>query len=411
MKLASFLADRIAFNRQSSFSRFIIRISLTATTISVAVMIVTLALAEGFQQRISEKVFSFWGHVRIQEKQPGKAIIAEEIPIKENTALLRVIKQQPGVRCLYPFATRYALLKTKGDMEGVMIKGVDRQFPPEQLASFLQAGRLPVFPNSGFSRELLISSLTSNRLQLQVSDSVLLYFMREGAAPVVRKMSIAGIYKTGIEDYDQLFAIGDLNLIRQLNQWEPDQVGGYELLLQDPRRMEQTALQLYDLDVFPATWDAISVKEVSPQLFDWLNMQDITRNVLLGFMTAVALINLISCLLILVLERVRMIGVLKAMGATDWLVQRIFLRYGLWITLRGVALGTLVALVLLWIQDKTGFVKLDETAYYLDKVAVRVIPWQVAGVVAGTLLVSLLMLLIPSLLVKKISIVRAIRFN
>jgi lipoprotein-releasing system permease protein len=224
-------------------------------------------------------------------------------------------------------------------------------------------------------------------------------------------MCVTGIYKTGIEDYDNLFAIGDIELIRQLNQWEQDQVGGYEILLSDPRSMEETAQALYELPSFPATWDAISVKEVSPQLFDWLKMQDLTRNVLIGFMTVVAVINLICCLLILVLERVRMIGLLKAMGATDWFVQRIFLRYGLLITVRGVVIGTVVALLLLWLQDRTGFITLDESAYFVDKAAVKIIPWQIFAIVTGTIASSFLMLLIPSWLVKKISPVQSIRFT
>jgi lipoprotein-releasing system permease protein len=411
VNVASFLADRIHANRESRFSGLVIRISLGATIISVAVMIITVALAEGFQQRISEKVFSFWGHIRIQEKQPGKAIIAEEIPIRHNEALLQVLSQQPGVLSVYPFATRYALLKTKENMEGVMLKGLDNKKQLEQLSSFLQAGRIPQLPDSGFSRELLVSRYTADRLQLSPNDTVLLYFVREGSVPSARKMCVTGIYKTGIEDYDNLFAIGDIELIRQLNQWEQDQVGGYEILLSDPRSMEETAQALYELPSFPATWDAISVKEVSPQLFDWLKMQDLTRNVLIGFMTVVAVINLICCLLILVLERVRMIGLLKAMGATDWFVQRIFLRYGLLITVRGVVIGTVVALLLLWLQDRTGFITLDESAYFVDKAAVKIIPWQIFAIVTGTIASSFLMLLIPSWLVKKISPVQSIRFT
>ncbi|MFM7646288.1 MAG: ABC transporter permease [Sphingomonadales bacterium] len=411
MKLVSFLADRIYTSRANRFSGLVIRISLGATIISVAVMIVTVALAEGFQQHISEKVFSFWGHIRIQEKQPGKAIIAEEIPIRHNQRLIQLLRQQPGVRSIHPFATRYALLKTREQMEGVMLKGLDhpQQFKP--LSSFLQEGSVPALPDSGYSRDLLLSRYTAQRLQLKTGDTLLLYFIREGSVPAVKKMHVSGIYKTDIEDYDQLFAIGDIELIRQLNQWESDQVGGYEVFLNDPRQMESSATALYALSDFPATWDAISVKEVSPQLFDWLQMQDLTRNVLVGFMTVVALINLICCLLILVLERVRMIGLLKAIGATDWLVQRIFLRYGVWITIQGVLIGTLIALGLLWLQEKTGFVTLDETAYFMDKAAVKIIPWQVVAIGAGTIICSFLILLIPSWLVKKISPVQAIRFT
>jgi lipoprotein-releasing system permease protein len=411
MNTASFIADRIQASPTNRFSGLVIRISLGATIISVAVMIITVALAEGFQQRISEKVFSFWGHIRIQEKQPGKAIIAEEIPIRHNEALLQTLRQQPGVHSVHPFATRYGLLKTREQMEGVMLKGLDRPEQFKQLAPFLEEGGLPTLTGSGFSRDLLLSRYSAQRLQVKTGDSLLLYFIREGSAPAAKKMRVSGIYKTGIEDYDQLFAIGDIKLIRQLNQWDPDQVGGYELFLNDPRTMEQAANTLYALPDFPATWDAISVKEVSPQLFDWLQMQDLTRNVLIGFMTVVALINLICCLLILVLERIKMIGILKAMGATDWLVQRIFLRFGLWITIRGVLIGTSIALVLLWLQEKTGFITLDEAAYFVDKAAVKIIPWQVITIAAGTMVSSFLLLLIPSWLVKKISPVKAIRFT
>lgn len=411
MHPASFIADRIQTSPTNRFSGLVIRISLGATIISVAVMIITVALAEGFQQRIGEKVFSFWGHIRIQEKQPGKAIIAEEIPIRHNEALLQTLRQQPGVCSVHPFATRYGLLKTREQMEGVMLKGLDRPEQFLQLAPFLQEGIAPTLPDSGYSRDLLLSRYTAQRLNVKSGDTLLLYFIREGATPTAKKMRVSGIYKTGIEDYDQLFVIGDIDLIRQLNQWDADQVGGYELFLDDPRKMEQTAGILYDLPDFPATWDAISVKEVSPQLFDWLQMQDLTRNVLIGFMTVVALINLICCLLILILERVKMIGLLKAMGATDWFVQRIFLRFGLWITIRGVLIGTLIALLLLWLQEKTGFITLDESAYFLDKAAVRIIPWQVIAIATGTIASSLLLLLIPSWLVKKISPVQAIRFT
>jgi len=398
-------------SRASRFSGLVIRISLGATIISVAVMIITVALAAGFQERISEKVFSFWGHIRIQEKQPGKAIIAEEIPIRHNEELIRLLRQQPGVRSVHPFATRYALLKTREQMEGVLLKGLDNPDQFRALSPFLQEGTSPHLPDSGYSRDLLLSRYTAQRLQVKTGDTLLLYFSREGAMPSARKMHIAGIYKTGIEDYDQLFAIADIELIRQLNQWEPDQVGGYELFLSDPRTMERSANALYALSAFPATWDAISVKKVSPQLFDWLQMQDLTRNVLIGFMTVVALINLICCLLILVLERVRMIGMLKAMGATDGLVQRIFLRYGLWITVKGVLIGTAAALLLLGLQDKTGFITLDESAYFMDTAAVKIIPWQVIAIATGTITISFLVLLIPSLLVKKISPVQAIRFT
>lgn len=384
---------------------------MIATVISVAVMIVTVSLAAGFQDAVSEKIFSFWGHIRIQEKQPGKAIIAEEIPIKHNDSLITLLQQQPDVKSIHPFATRYALLKTKDAMEGLLIKGFDPSYDSEHLQSFIKKGRVPVFSKNGFSRELMVSTAVASRLELQLNDSLLLYFVKQGETPRPRKVVIVGFYQTGIEDYDRLFAIGDLAMIRQLNNWDSTQVGGYEIYLNNPRSMIVTSEQLYNLDEFPATWDAVTAQSISPQLFDWLNMQDLTRNVLIGFMTVVALINLITCLLILVLERIPMIGILKAIGASNWTVQKIFIRYSLLITVSGVIVGTLLALLILWLQQKTGFIQLDEAAYFLDKAAVKIIPWQIASIVLGTILISVAVLLVPSLLVRKIRPVRAIRFN
>lgn len=411
LKVAGFIAHRIAFNQQRTFSRFIIRLSVVATIISVMVMIVTLALANGFQEAVSQKIFSFWGHIRVQEKQPGKAIISEEIPISQDAGLEKTIAAFPGVKSIHPFATRYALLKTKDEIEGALVKGLDSSYDFEHLKDFIKAGGPIRFTDSLFSRDLLLSDYTASRMQLKPGDSLIIYFLKPGEQPSPKKVHVAGIYKTGIEEYDRLFAIGDIRLIRRLNQWNEDQVGGYEVFINDYRETDTLAKQLHDMDSFPATWDAISVRKISPNIFDWLNMQDNTRNVLIGFMVAVAVINLITCLLILVLERVRMIGILKSLGATDWTVQLIFLRHSLIITLTGILTGTGLALLLLWIQQQTGFIKLKEEAYYLSTAAVKINWIEVVIVCAGTLLVSFLIMLIPSLLVRKIQPVKAIRFR
>lgn len=411
MKVAGFIADRIAFNRQKTFSRFIIRLSMLATIISVMVMIVTLALVNGFQDAVSQKIFSFWGHIRIQEKQPGKAIISEELPINEDTALVHSIARWPGVKSIHPFATRYALLKTPEDIEGILVKGLDSSYDFNHLRSFITSGGPVRFNDSTFSRDLLLSVYTATRLQLHAGDSLLIYFLKPGENPRTRKMHIAGIYKTGIEEYDRLFAIGDIRLIRNLNQWNDDQAGGYEVFLNDYKKTDSIANQLHEMDQFPATWDAISVKRVSPNIFDWLNMQDMTRNMLISFMIAIAVINLVTCLLILVLERIRMIGVLKALGARDWTVQLIFLRQSMLITLSGVLIGTALGLGLVWLQQATGFIRLQEEAYYLSTAAVKIRWWEVGLIGLLTMLVSFLIMLIPSVLVRRIRPVTAIRFR
>jgi len=411
LKVAGFIANRIAFNQQKTFSRFIIRLSVAATIISVAVMIITLALANGFQEAVSQKVFSFWGHIRIQEKQPGKAIISEETPIYKNDSLITSILQNPEVKSIHPFATRYAILKTTDDIEGVLVKGFDDSYNFDNLQQFVKQGRTIRFNDTTFSREILVSDYTASRMKLHVNDTIIIYFIMPGENPRPRKITITGIYKTGIEEYDRLFAIGDIKLIQQLNNWQPDEVGGYEIFLHDYKKIDTTANDLYNMDSFPGTWDAISVKKVSPNIFDWLSMQDVTRNVLIIIMVIVAVINLITCLMILVLERVRMIGILKSLGATDWTVQKIFLRHSLIITITGILIGASLALGILWLQQETGFIKLKEEAYYLSTAAVKIVWWQVAAICAGTLIVCFLIMMIPSLLVRKIQPVKAIQFR
>lgn len=374
-------------------------------------MIITLAFANGFQEQVSQKVFSFFGHIRIQEKQPFRALIAEEIPIQENDTLIQQIRKNREIESIHPFATKYAILKTREEIEGVLLKGLDSTYDFNHIKRFIQSGRTIEFNDSTYSRDIMISVYTANQLKLAVDDRILVYFIRPDGSQRQDKLTVAGIYKTGIEEYDKTFAIGDIKLLRRLNGWDDDEAGGYEVFLKDYHQIGKVANEIYGLADFPVTWDTQSVRDISPNIFDWLSMQDVTRNVLIGFMVIVAIINLITCLIILVLERIRMIGVLKALGASDWTVQKIFLRHSVIITITGIFVGTVVALGILYLQQATGFIKLQEEAYYLSEAAVKIVWWQVAIICFGTLLVCFLILMIPSVLVRKIKPVKAIRFS
>jgi lipoprotein-releasing system permease protein len=407
----SFIAQRIAFNQQKSFSRFIIRLSITATVISVAVMIVTLSFVNGFQETVSQKVFSFWGHVRIQYRQPMKANIAEELPVEKNDSLIQSVKKMPQVRSVHPFATKYAILKTTDEMEGVLLKGLDNTYNFNNLSGFLKQGRWVRFPDSSYSREIAISTYTASQLHLKINDRILIYFVRPDGTMRPDKLTVVGIYKTGIEEYDKTFAIGDLRLIQRLNSWENFEIGGYEVFLNDYKKMNDVSNDIYESRLFPVLWETRTVREIYPNIFDWLEIQNTNQAILISIMIIIALINLITCLIILVLERLRMIGVLKALGATDWGVQRIFLQHSALITFTGIIIGTLFALGLLFLQIKTGFIRLNEEAYFMDAAAVKIEWWQVLVVCGGTLLVSFLVLLIPSFIVRRIQPVKAIRFR
>jgi lipoprotein-releasing system permease protein len=411
VNISSFIAGRIAFNQQKSFSRFIIRLSITATVISVAVMIITLSFVNGFQETVSNKVFSFWGHVRIGFRQPMKTNIAEEEPIHTDDTLVASVKKMAQVRSIHPFATKNAILKANDEIEGVLVKGLDQSYDTMHMKSFMDSGRWIRFNDSSYSREIVISAYTAKQLNLKLNDRIFIYFIKPDGRLRPDKLTIVGIYKTGIEEYDQHFAIGDLKLIRHLNNWTEDEIGGYEIFLKDYRQMDTVSDQIFGSDQFPALWETKTIHEIYPNIFDWLNIQDTNQGILLTIMIIIAVINLITCLIILVLERLRMIGILKALGASNWTVQRIFLHHSALITLTGIIIGAILGLGLLWLQQVFHFIKLPEDAYYMDKAEVKIIWWQVGAVAGGTLAVSILVLLIPSLIVRRIQPIRAIRFS
>lgn len=412
MNSSAYIAKRIAFNRQRSFSRFIIRLSTGATIISVAAMIITLSFVNGFSDVVSEKVFSFWGHVRIGYRQPMKANIAEEAPIEANDSLVFRVRNMPHVQTVHPFATKYAILKTPSEMEGVLLKGLDSSYAIKHIQPFLQPGsRWIHFTDSTYAREIVVSTYTAEQLGLKLNDRILLYFVREDGSLRPDKLTIVGLYKTGIEEYDKTFALGDIKLIRRLNNWGAREIGGYEVFLDDYKEMDAASRAIYDESAFPPLWETKTVREIYPNIFDWLGIVGNNGTILVVIVTVIVIINFITCLIILVLERVRMIGILKAIGASDWTIQKIFLYHSALITIAGIVIGTAISIGLLLLQKETGFVHLREAEYYMDTAAVRIDWKQVAYVVSGTLAVSLLVLLIPSLLVRKIQPVKAIRFS
>ncbi len=405
-----FIAKRIALNRQQSFSRFIIRLAIAATTISVAAMILSLAFINGFQKVISEKVFSFWGHVRVQHFEPFKVSIAEETPILRNDTIEREVMKLANATNIQPFATKSAIINANATIEGVLFKGVTKDYPFDRLKSFLKKGRWVQFNDTAYNQEIVLSQYMANQIGVDVGNDLLIYFIQPGEEkPRTRKLRVCGIFKTGIDIYDKTFAMGDMRLIQKLNDWLPNQIGGYEVILKDYTKMDETSNEIYA--ALPMGWNSKTMREVYPEIFDWLNLQNTNKYIMIAVMTAVALINLITCLIILVLERTRMIGVLKAVGTSDSKIQQIFMYYGALITLWGIAGGLALGLGISYLQQKTGFIKLNEEAYYMDRAPIDLIWWQVGLVVTGTFLVCFLVLLIPSLISRKISPAKAVQFR
>jgi lipoprotein-releasing system permease protein len=409
LNIAAFIARRIAFNQQKSFSRFVIRLSIGATVISVTVMILTLTFASGFQKTISQKVFSFWGHIRIQSYYSARVAIAEETPIRRSDSVTGLKKSYPQIKTVQAFATKNAILKTAETIEGVLFKGVEKDYDFSNLEQFKVKGRWLHFTDSGYSNEIVLSAYTANQLKLNVNDQVLIYFIQPGAPPRPRKLTVAGIYKTGIEEYDKLIAIGDLKLIQRLNNWDPGQIGGYEIFLHDYTRMDEVSEAI--VQDIPIGLQSNTIKYIYPSIFDWLALQNKTILIVLAIMIGIAILNLITCLLILVLERTRMIGLLKALGARNHTVRGVFLYHGAIITFFGLLLGNVCGLFIAWLQQQTGFIKLPEDAYYISQAAVDIVWWQIAAVNIGTFTVCFLVLLIPTIIIKRVQPIKAIQFR
>ena len=410
MNVARFIANRIAFTKEKSFGRFIIRLATAATVLSVAVMIVAMAITNGFQYTISQKIFSFWGHIRVQHYESSKVANAEESAIEKNDTVTRVLAADPAVASVNSFAAKNAILKTSESIEGVLFKGVEKDYRFSHLQRFLQQGRWIQFADSGYSNEIVLSAYTAGALKLKINDPVLIYFIQnDGSAPRARKLTLTGIYKTGIEEYDKYIALGDIRLVQRLNDWKPSEIGGYEVYLKDYRKLDEVNDAIFNK--LPMSWTSKSIKEINPNIFDWLNLQDTTIVLVLVIMTIVAALNLITCLIILVLERTRMIGVLKALGSPNASIQRIFLYQGAIITVTGIVLGNLLALLLCWLQQRYGFIKLQEEMYYISKVEMRLEWWHFLLADAGTFIICLLILIIPTLIIRRIQPVRAIQFR
>ncbi len=374
-------------------------------------MIITIAFVNGFQQTIGEKVFSFWGHIRVQHYEGSKSIITEETPIEKNDTVVASIKQQKGFERVQAFATKSAVIEKNKEIEGVLFKGVEADYDSAQLKPFIVAGRWLKFTDTMYSKEIMLSQIIANSLRLKVNDTLRIYFVSNDKTvkSVPRKLVVAGIFKMGIEEYDKLFAIGDLRLIQRLNNWMPNQIGGYEIFVKDHNNLNAVNEQL--LEQLPPEWLSRTIKDVYPNIFDWLNIQDTNRNVVFIIMAIVAIINLVTCLLILVLERTKMIGILKAIGASDGTVQQIFLYYASIISLTGIGIGFITGAGLCLLQQYTHFISLDESSYYVSYAPVAIIWWQVILVCVVTAIVCFISLIIPTLIVKSIQPVKAIQFR
>ncbi len=410
MNLSRFIARRIAFNSQHSFSRFIIRLAIAATAIGITAMILTISFAKGFQHAIADKMYGFSGHIRIQHLEGEKTENDTVLPATMNDTVFSVIKNDPDVIHVFAFATKDAILKGPESFEGLKLKGIEPQFSFQHLQEFLKSGRWIHFPDSVYSNEIVISTYTANQLKLKPGDRVYAYFIQADGTKRVRPLVVAGTFKTGIEYYDKVSALVDIRLIQRLNGWSAGQINGYEVFIRNYTMADSVSNRIFEK--LPPKWNSQSINEIYGNIFDWLNLQDTTILIVIIIMILVAILNLVTCLIILLLERTHMIGLLKSMGSGDRSIQMIFFYHGILITLSGIIIGNITGLLLYWLQNRFGIITLPEDSYYIST-AVAYITWQqVVFVNLGTFVICLAVLLLPSFfIIRRLSPVKAIAFN
>ncbi len=417
MNTEFFIANKLFFDRSNRhlLSQRIIRIALFSIALGLAVMIVSVAVITGFKTEIRNKVFGFGGHIKIVSFNAQNSY--ELPPISKNQPFLADLKDIKGIENVQAFATKPGMIKTDEYIQGIVLKGVDIGYDWDFFKQNLVAGRLPQINDSVRVNEILISKNVSNLLEIGLNDLAVIYFINENeTTPRMLQLKVCGIYRTGMEEFDNLYVIGDIKQIQRLNNWSSNEISGFEILVNDYRNIDHIEQQVRS-KVINYSNDEESVLKTEniirdyPQIFDWLAVLDMNVWVILILMLLVAGFNMISGLLVLILERTTMIGILKSMGCTNWSIRKVFLYLSMFLTGRGMLWGNIIGIAFILIQKSFHIVKLNPETYYVDVAPVNLSLIHILLLNVGTLLITTAMLVIPSYLVSKISPEKSMRFD
>ena len=411
MDLELFIAKRLVSSKQhkSSISAPIIKIAIVAIAIGVIMMLVAFATGIGLQQKIREKMSAFTGHITISSYDNNNSQVSL-MPVSTDQEFYPEFTSMEGVEHIQATAYIGGVIRTATDFEGIIVKGVGTDYNWEYFEDFLVEGELPDL-SGGLNDEILMSAYTANRLGLEVGDKAVTYFLRDDSSktPLTRAFEIKGIYNSGFQEFDELYMIADIRHVQRLNRWEKDQIGNFEVFLKDFDQLEEKGQEIYEnTDSF---LDTRTIKQKYYSIFEWLSLFDFNIALIIGIMILVAGINMITALLVLILERTQMIGILKALGSSDWSIRKIFLYNAGYLIILGLFWGNLIGLGMLFAQKYLKLIPLNPETYYVTEAPVY-IGWEyILGVNLGTLLLCMLMLLIPSYIITRISPVRAMKFD
>jgi lipoprotein-releasing system permease protein len=411
LNLEYFIAKRLitAKDYKSSISAPIIKIAISAIAIGMIMMIVSVATGIGLQQKIREKISAFNGHIIISNYDNNQSEVTL-VPILKNQDFYPKFKSVQGVSHIQAIASKAGIIRTATAFEGIVFKGVGADYDWKNIEDYVVAGKLPVFSKK-LNEDVLISQFLANRLKLKVGDAFNTFFMKEtqNKLPNIRRFNITGVFNSGFQEFDATYIIGDIRHIQRINKWKADQVGAFEVFVDDFEDIKPVGDQVYQQT--GSTLDTKTIIEKYSYIFEWLQLFDFNIVVILIVMILVATINMVVALLVLILERTQMIGILKALGADNWSIRKIFLYNASYLIFRGLFWGNLIGIAILLLQQQFGIIKLNPENYYVDQAPVYLNWGYIVSLNFLTIGVCFLVLLIPSYIITKISPVKAIRFD
>ena len=411
MNLQHFIARRLinAKEHKSSISAPIIKIAIAAVAIGMLLMIVSVAAGMGLQQKIREKVSAFNGHVSITNFDDNQSEVSVN-PIDINQKFYPKFKTIEGISHIQAVASKAGIIRTEDAFEGIVFKGVGKDYRWKNIEEYVIQGKIPNL-SEDLNSEVLISQYLADRLQLKLGDKFNTFFMKDqnNQRPNLRVFSIVGIFNSGLKEFDGTYIIGDIRHVQRINKWKPNQIGSFEVFIDDFTNIESKSKEIYG--EIGSTLDTQSITTKYAFIFEWLKLFDFNIILIIGIMILVATINMAVALLVLILERTRMIGILKALGGNNAFIRKIFLYNAFYLIIRGLLWGNVIGIGLILIQQYTGVITLNPENYYVNEAPVLINWWIIGALNIGTMFFCLIILLIPSYIITKISPVQAIRFS
>lgn len=413
MNLEYFIAHRLvtAKNHKSSISAPIIKIAIIAIAIGIVMMIIAVATGVGLQEKIREKVSAFNGHIIISNFDDNESEVSVE-PISVKQDFYPEFKSVEGISHVQAVASKAGIIRTEEAFEGIVLKGVGKEYKWDVIGEYMISGRLPNLKQN-LNNEVILSQYLADRLKLKVGDKFNTFFMKEGGngMPNLRRFELVGIYNSGFQEFDAIYMFGDIRHVQRMNKWKNGEVGSFELFIDDFSKIREKGEEVYESDEVPSTFNTKTIEEKYFNIFEWLKLFDINIIVIITIMVVVATINMVVALLVLILERTQMVGILKAVGAANWSIRKIFLYNAAYLIVKGLVWGNIIGIGLLLIQKCFGIIKLPPENYYVTVAPVAIDIPAILLINIGTIIVCIALLLIPSYIITRISPVKVLRFD